>query len=152
MKYVTFICGHNSGRSQMAQGAFNHLKKLFPAVDREYEAISWGTGIGSRVNPKVIEPMKAIGIDLTNSQAYFPKDINHDLIQKRLSNVQYAFTMGCMDNTCELPVGMPIQTHDVLDWGLDDPAKPETNVIAVRDMIIGKILELLVELQNSDNV
>ena len=84
MKYIAFICGHNSGRSQMAQAAFNHLKKLNPKVDAEYEAISWGTGIkeNGTVNPKVIEPMKAVGIDLTDKNIHFPKIIDTPLFRK----------------------------------------------------------------------
>ena len=142
------ICGHNSGRSQMAQAAFNTLKKIYPRINPEYEAISWGTGIkeNGKVNPKVIEPMKAIGMDLTNTAIYFPKDINHPLIKNKLNDVVRAFTMGCMNKKCELPLGMQIKTEDVTDWDLEDPADDKTDVNAVRDKIIGKTLELLFDL------
>ena len=89
MKYIAFICGHNSGRSQMAQAAFNHIKKLIPKIDNDYEAISWGTGIreNGNVNSKVIDPMKEIGIDLTDQNIHYPKVIDHPFIQERLNKV-----------------------------------------------------------------
>jgi|TARA_B100001964_G_C14249704_1_gene609270 protein-tyrosine-phosphatase len=148
MKYITMICGHNSGRSQMSQAIFNLLKKLNPKVDSEYEAISWGTGIkeNSGVNPKIIEPLKEIGIDVSDSKVYFPKIINHLFIQERLKDVVKAFTMGCMDKACELPAKMQITSNDIIDWDLEDPAKDETDVTAVRGKIIGKTLELIEEL------
>lgn len=148
MKYVSMVCGHNSGRSQMAQAVFNHLKKLYPKVDVEYESISWGTGIGDKVNPKVIEPMKAVGIDLTDARVYFPKDINHPFVQENLKDVVKVFTMGCMDKDCELPQGMQVKSEEVVDWDLEDPAKDETDVNSVRDKIIGKTLELINEFNN----
>jgi len=85
----------------MAQAIFNFLKKLNPKVDAEYEAISWGTGIkeNSGVNPKIIEPLKEIGIDVTDTNIHFPKIIDHPFIQERLNKVVKAFTMGCMDKT-----------------------------------------------------
>tara|TARA_B100000315_G_scaffold253950_1_gene293895 strand:- start:584 stop:1039 length:456 start_codon:yes stop_codon:yes gene_type:complete len=148
MRYIAFICGHNSGRSQMAQGVFNYLKKLYPSVDAAYEAISWGTGIkeNGTVNPKVIEPMKAIGIDLTDTNIHYPKIIDHPFIQEKLKNVTRAFTMGCMDKVCELPAGMQISSEDIVDWDLDDPADDETDVNAVRNQILGNTLGLIFEL------
>lgn len=142
-KFVAFVCGHNSGRSQMAQAAFNSLKKLFPKADSNYEAISWGTGIkeNAMVNPKVISPMKEIGIDLSDKKNYFPKTADHALVKQKYPHVVRVYTMGCMDNTCVLPLGKKING----DWDLEDPAKETTDVTAVRDKIIGKTLELLNE-------
>ena len=150
MNYIAMICGHNSGRSQMAQAAFNYFKKLFPSVDAKYEAISWGTGIkeNGTVNPRVIETMKEMGIDLTDKGVYFPKTIDHPDIRKKLKEVVKSFTMGCMDKKCELPLGMRVKTKEIVDWGLEDPAEDETDVIAVRDKIIGKVLELINELNS----
>lgn len=130
----------------MAQGMFNTLKKFYPTVSHEYEAISWGTGIGDKVNPKVIGPMKEIGINITDTSIYFPKDINHPYIKERLSDVVRVYTMGCMDNVCELPSGMQVKTKDVVDWDLEDPAEDETDVDAVRDTIRNNCLELIIEL------
>ena len=54
--------------------------------------------------------------------------------------------MGCMDKTCELPQGMQINSEDIIDWNLEDPAKEETDVNAVRDKIIGETSELISDL------
>ena len=144
MLYIADVCGHNSGRSQMAMGIFNELKKLYRQVDENYEAISWGTGIGTGINPRIIEPMRAIGIDVTDASVYFPKDVKHPSIDKKLQNVIRVYTMGCMENTCELPSGLTLTG----DWDLEDPAKPETDVYAIRNKIIGYTLELVVELSH----
>ena len=86
--------------------------------------------------------MRQIGIDLTDTAIHFPKDINHPYIKNKLKNVSRVYTMGCMDNVCQLPNGLTLKG----DWDLEDPAKEETDVIAVSDEIIGKILELINEL------
>lgn len=128
----------------MAQAIFNHLKKLFPTVDREFEAISWGTGVrgDGKVNPKIIEPMSRIAVDVMDSDVYFPKTMEHLFVAERYKDVVKVFTMGCMANTCELSDGRIIDG----DWNLDDPGVEGTDVIAVRDAIIGKNLELLMKL------
>ena len=53
MKYIAFVCGHNSGRSQMAQAFFNYAIKDFSSIDGKYEAISAGTRHGDAINPLV---------------------------------------------------------------------------------------------------
>src|SRR3990172_7138502 len=71
VKYIAFVCGHNAGRSQMAQAAFNTLKGLlenyFPKL-KDYEAISWGTDVKEdcKLNSRSVASMKNIGIDMTN--------------------------------------------------------------------------------------
>ena len=57
--------------------------------------------------------------------------------------------MGCMDNQCEIPGGTAVSFSDISDWGLADPAKDDTDVVAVRDSILGKSLELVRELSES---
>lgn len=132
----------------MAQALFNTLKKLFPEVDRTHTAISWGTGIGNTVNLKIVEPLARIGINVTDDSVYFPKDDTHPSLDGKLRHVVRAFTMGCMKNACELPSDVSLSSDDIIDWGLSDPASEDTDVIEVRDKIIGHVLELLVALQN----
>ncbi|EHQ35117.1 arsenate reductase/protein-tyrosine-phosphatase family protein [Methanoplanus limicola] len=56
---VLFICNHNAGRSQMAQGLLNHYS------GDKYEAFSAGLNPTESVNPHTIEVLKEIGIDIS---------------------------------------------------------------------------------------
>jgi arsenate reductase len=58
MKRVLFICTHNAGRSQMAEG---YLRARYG--DR-YEAFSAGT-VASTVNPLTVRVMAELGIDIS---------------------------------------------------------------------------------------
>jgi protein-tyrosine-phosphatase len=59
MKVVLFVCGHNSGRSQMAEAFFNRLAK------GKGKAKSAGTQPAQTVNPVVVEAMREVGIDIS---------------------------------------------------------------------------------------
>jgi len=61
-KRALFLCTHNSCRSQMAEGIVNH------DLGDSFEAFSAGTEATS-VNPKAIEVMKEIGIDLSGHRS-----------------------------------------------------------------------------------
>ena len=101
MNYVLFVCGHNAGRSQMAQAFFNHLKRKYPLVDKSYGAISAGTRHGGNINPLVVQVMGEIGIDMDNSEVYFPKGLNEEFVASRGKNVKRVI-VAC-DDQCELP-------------------------------------------------
>jgi len=58
-KSILFICRHNSGRSQMAEG---YVRRF--AGDR-WEASSAGFEPAEKVNPLVVEAMQEEGIDLS---------------------------------------------------------------------------------------
>ena len=58
MKRILFICTHNAGRSQMAEG---YLRARYG--DR-YEAFSAGTA-ASTVNPLTVRVMDEIGVDIS---------------------------------------------------------------------------------------
>jgi len=62
MKTVLFICTHNAGRSQMAEGMANHM---FPD---KVEAKSGGSK-PSTINPLAIKVMKEIGIDISRQRS-----------------------------------------------------------------------------------
>ena len=146
MKYIAFVCGHNSGRSQLAQGAFNKLKAVSPEVDAEFEAISWGTGIdpNSGVNKKIVPVAKTVGIDLTDESTYFPKNADDSSLVDRLPNVAKVITMGCMKTACELPPMIEgVDTDDIEDWGLEDPASEDTDIATVTNQILGNCLKLI---------
>lgn len=144
MNYILFICGHNAGRSQMAQAFFNFEKRNFPNVDANYEAMSAGTRPGDEINPAVVEVMKEIGIVMDDT-SYFPKPLTSDSIVSKGSAIKKAI-IAC-DDSCELPVGIPRLPLE--RWNLPDPNKqPIEKVRALRTLVKGRILDLLNELES----
>ncbi len=114
---VLFVCVHNAGRSQMAQGWLRHL-----AGDR-VEVRSAGSAPAGTVNPVAIEAMAEVGIDIAGEQ---PKILTTEAVQE--SDV--VVTMGCGD-TCPYFPGKRYE-----DWDLTDPAGQGIDVVReVRDEI-----------------
>ncbi|MCP1662949.1 MAG: arsenate reductase ArsC [Methanocalculus sp. MSAO_Arc1] len=62
MKKILFICTHNAGRSQIAEGYLNSR------YNDSYQAFSAGSEPASQVNPLVIRAMQEIGIDLQDTR------------------------------------------------------------------------------------
>jgi arsenate reductase (thioredoxin) len=125
---VLFVCVHNAGRSQMAQGWLRHL-----AGDR-VEVRSAGSAPGEQINPMAVQAMAEVGIDITAEQ---PKILTVEAVQA--SDV--VITMGCGD-TCPIFPGKRYE-----DWELTDPAGQTIEVVRqVRDEIRDRIAALLAEL------
>ncbi|MFF0636839.1 arsenate reductase ArsC [Nocardia sp. NPDC004151] len=128
---VLFVCVHNAGRSQMAQGFLAHL------AGDAIEVRSAGTAPADTINPAAVEAMAELGIDIT---AQTPKVLTPDTVQT--STV--VITMGCGD-TCPYFPGV-----DYRDWTLDDPAgKGVEAVRPIRDEIRTRVEQLIEELQTS---
>ncbi|MEU1432212.1 arsenate reductase ArsC [Nocardia sp. NPDC005746] len=128
---VLFVCVHNAGRSQMAQGFLAHL------AGDAIEVRSAGTAPADTINPAAVEAMAELGIDIT---AQAPKVLTPDTVQT--STV--VITMGCGD-TCPYFPGV-----DYRDWTLDDPAgKGVEAVRPIRDEIRTRVEQLIEELQTS---
>ncbi|MFE1595023.1 arsenate reductase ArsC [Nocardia sp. NPDC058705] len=125
---VLFVCVHNAGRSQMAQGFLTHL------AGDAIEVRSAGSAPGSSLNPAAVEAMAELGIDIT---AQSPKILTPDAVET--SSV--VITMGCGD-ACPYFPGV-----DYRDWKLEDPAgKGVESVRPIRDEIKKRIEELIAEL------
>jgi protein-tyrosine-phosphatase len=126
MKTVLFVCVGNSGRSQMAEGFFNHL------ANGKARAISAGTKPASAVDPKTIEVMREVGIDISAAR---PKA----LIMEMLDQASRVVTMGCgAEGVC------PASFVETEDWQLEDPkGKPIEDVRRIRDQIKTRVLRLL---------
>ncbi|MEV6218769.1 arsenate reductase ArsC [Nocardia sp. NPDC051833] len=125
---VLFVCVHNAGRSQMAQGFLTHL------AGDAIEVRSAGSAPGAALNPAAVEAMAEVGIDIT-SQA--PKILTPDAVET--STV--VITMGCGD-ACPYFPGV-----DYRDWQLEDPAgKGVEDVRPIRDEIRTRIEKLIAEL------
>jgi protein-tyrosine-phosphatase len=123
-----FVCVHNAGRSQMAQGFLQHL-----AGDR-IEVRSSGTMPGNQVNPSAVEAMAELGIDISAAK---PKVLTDEDVLAS----DYVITMGCGD-ACPFYPG-----KIYLDWKLQDPAgKGVADVRPIRDEIRGLVENLIAEI------
>lgn len=125
---VMFVCVHNAGRSQMAQGFLSHL-----AGDR-VEVRSSGTMPADQVNPSAVEAMRELGIDISSAK---PKVLTDEDVRAS----DYVITMGCGD-ACPFYPG-----KKYLDWKLEDPAgKGVEAVRPIRDEIKRRVEELIAEI------
>ena len=124
-KRVLFVCVENSCRSQMAEG----FARRYGADRWEvYSAGSWPSG---EINPKAIQSMNEIGIDLTQQES---KALND------LPNVQFdaVITMGCGD-ACPW---LPARRRE--DWDIPDPkAMSPDQFREVRNQIETAVRKLL---------
>ncbi|WP_027842683.1 arsenate reductase, glutathione/glutaredoxin type [Mastigocoleus testarum] len=104
MKKVMFVCKKNSRRSQMAEGFSRSLGKgKISVVSSGLEA--------SYVDPKTVEIMAEIGIDISNQTSQALSDFNPGDYDAVIS-------------LCGCGVNLPPEwvTREVFeDWQLDDP-------------------------------
>ena len=125
---VMFVCVHNAGRSQMAQGSLQHL-----AGDR-VDVRSSGTMPGDQVNPSAVEAMAELGIDISSAT---PKILTDEDVRAS----DYVITMGCGDKCPFYPGKI------YLDWVLEDPAgKGVESVRPIRDEIKILVENLVAEI------
>lgn len=104
---ILFVCGHNAGRSQMAEALFN---RLAPERGLAVRAASAGTAPGERVNPVAAEAMQEIGIAMDEQ---YPKPLTAEMV----AAADRIITMGCGVETAMCPAGTRIDE----DWALPDP-------------------------------
>lgn len=88
MKKILFVCTHNAGRSQMAEGYVN------ATYSDRYTAFSAGSEPAGQVNPLVIKAMLEIGVDISNAK---PK-----LIDEFDGNEMDLLITLCDSGTCPL--------------------------------------------------
>jgi len=125
---VLFVCVHNAGRSQMAAGL---LAKM--AGDR-VSVRSAGSEPADQLNPRVVEAMKEIGIDVG---AEVPKPLTGNMVKA----ADIVVTMGCGD-ACPIYPGKRYE-----DWELEDPAGKDLETVRrIRDDIEGRVRALVAEL------
>jgi arsenate reductase len=125
---VLFVCVHNAGRPQMAQGWLRHL------AGARIEARSGGSQPAEHINPAAVAAMAEVGVDITAEQ---PKILTDDAVYT--SDV--VITMGCGD-ACPVFPGKRYE-----DWQLDDPAGQDlATVRAIRDDIRSHVEALIATL------
>ncbi len=133
MKTVLFVCGHNAGRSQMAEAWLNHLAQ---ARGLPVRAISAGTGPADRINSMALDAMQEIGISM---EGHFPKTMTHEMVD----SADRIISMGCGVDVNACPAGfLPTE-----DWSLDDPAGQMMDAVReIRDSIRRRVEELVEEM------
>jgi len=126
MKTVLFVCVGNSGRSQMAEAFFNQ------AAGSKARAISAGTKPASAVDPRTIEVMREVGIDISAAR---PKALTMEMLEQ----ADRVVTMGCgTEGVC------PASFVETEDWQLEDPkGKSLEEVRRIRDEIKTRVKRLL---------
>ncbi|MDI6604725.1 MAG: arsenate reductase (thioredoxin) [Thermoanaerobacteraceae bacterium] len=133
-----FICTGNSCRSQMAEGFGKYYGK------DEFEIYSGGVETHG-LNPKAVQVMKEIGIDISNQTS--------DLLDENiLFKANYVITL-CGDARDKCPA-LPSSIQS-MHWDLDDPARAtgtEEEVLnkfrTTRDIIGEKVKKLIEDIKN----
>ncbi|HEY5057676.1 MAG TPA: arsenate reductase ArsC [Gaiellaceae bacterium] len=124
MKYVLFVCTHNAGRSQMAQGFFERH------APEGMRAESAGQEPAGQVWPNVVEAMAEAGIDIAGRR---PKRLD---LEMQL-HADWAITLGC-GGAC------PYVPTMVEDWQIPDPAGLTLEQTRpIRDLIEENVKELI---------
>jgi arsenate reductase (thioredoxin) len=127
-----FVCVENSNRSQMAQ-AFATMYR-----GDQVEAHSAGSRPSGKINPKAVAAMAELGYDLTTHSSKSLADIP-------AGDYAAAVTMGCGD-ACPA-VSAAIRE----DWQIPDPREMSSDEFRqVRDLIAGKVRDLLMRLSAGD--
>jgi arsenate reductase len=128
LKRVLFVCGHNAGRSQMAEALLRSLSS------GKLEAQSAGTEPAEKVNPYAVQVMAERGISL---DAHRPKLLTQELADW----ADIIVTMGCaLEEAC------PALQTVVEDWGIPNPSGQPVDVVrSIRDQIEEKVSLLLRE-------
>lgn len=108
---ILILCTGNSCRSQMAEG-------FLKSFDKDLKVFSAGTKASDRVNPKAIQVMNEIGIDISNG---IPENVDKYLDQS------FDYVITVCDNAKET---CPVFLGDVKEQfhiSFEDPAEAEGN-------------------------
>jgi protein-tyrosine-phosphatase len=126
---VLFVCVENANRSQMAEAfARRH-------AGRRVEAFSAGSRPSGQVNPRAVEFMQEVGIDLTQQRS-------KPLAEFADTEFDVVVGMGCGDEGCPL-----VRAGRREEWDIQDPkGLPPEQFRAVRDRIEEKVKALLEQL------
>jgi protein-tyrosine-phosphatase len=100
---------------------------------------SAGSTPANELNPRVVEAMQEIGIDISQE---FPKPLSDEFVKA----ADVVITMGCGD-ACPIYPGKRYE-----DWELDDPAEQDmATVRRIRDEIDARVKALVNDLATKRN-
>jgi arsenate reductase len=129
---VLFLCTENACRSQMAEGLVNH--------DLAGQVRAWSAGVQpSRVNPRAIQVMAELGIDISHQRSKSVDD---------LAGEQFDLVITVCDQAQQQCPIFPGET-EVMHVGFPDPARatgPETEILAVFRQVRDEMRDQLVPL------
>ena len=101
-----------------------------------FETVSAGTNPAYQLNPRVVEVMKEVEIDISRQKS---KELTDEMIRESYNVVN----MGCMDKSFCTMLLLP----NVKEWNLDDPkGKSIEEVRAIRDELEKRVKELVTEI------
>ncbi|MEU0492106.1 arsenate reductase ArsC [Nocardiopsis sp. NPDC006139] len=122
---VLFVCGHNSGRSQLAAALLAHR---FPGP---VTVSSAGTTPASELDPRLGEVLAEVGADPGDA---YPKPLTEEVV----GAADVVITLGCGD-ACPVVPG-----RRYLDWPVADPHESDlAGWRRTRDAIDAHVTELL---------
>ena len=125
---VLILCTGNSCRSQMAHG-------FLQSFDSNLQVFSAGTNPASQVNPKAIEVMKEVGIDIST---HIPKNVNNYLDE----TWDYVITVcGGAKEVCPVFFG---KVKNRLHIGFEDPS----DAVGTDEFIYGEFRRVRDEIKN----
>ncbi len=136
-KKILILCTGNSCRSQMAEG-------FLKSFDENLEVYSAGTKPADKVNPKAIQVMKEVGIDISNG---IPENVDKYISQS------FDYVITVCDNakeTCPVFIG---DVKHQLHIGFEDPADAtgtEEEILAVFRKVRDEIKRDFYEFYNKE--
>lgn len=134
-KVALFICVENACRSLMAEAMFN------ADPPSGWHAISAGTEPAQAPNPRTAGMLAEIGLTI-------PSHAPQMLTPEMMTGSSVRVTMGCLESD-KCPA--QLQTLEVVDWGLPDPAKlDDAGFRRVRDTLRSRVEGLARELALRD--
>lgn len=128
---ILILCTGNSCRSQMAEG-------FLKSFDEELEVYSAGTKPADKVNPKAVQVMREIGIDISKGK---PEDVAKYLDQP------FDYVITVCDNakeTCPVFIG---KVGKQLHIGFEDPA----DAIGTEEEILSEFRRIRDEIKRDFN-
>lgn len=121
---ILILCTHNSARSVLAEGMFNHWAQELGAEARAYSA---GSAPSGRINPMAIEVLQKAGID---TSSYRSKSWD-EFTEAEAPTMRVVITVcdSAAQETCPYWPGSPVKIH----WGYPDPSNVGTNADEKRE-------------------
>ncbi|MEU2182690.1 low molecular weight phosphatase family protein [Streptomyces thermolilacinus] len=128
---VLSVCGHNTGRSQLAAALLQHRAGSRVTVS------SAGTHPGPGIEPHIAQALTEAGADAADA---FPEPLTDEVVQA----ADIVITMGCGD-ACPVVPG-----RRYLDWPVAAPdGAPIAVVRQIRDDIDRRVTDLLADLPST---